>query len=456
MPEHIKNEVVVTGTGAITSIGHNSEAFWQSCLNGTTNVEDIPEHWHRIWTPKSKLICPLPLPDYRAFGFKKFELLQHDVATLNAIVATKEAIENANIALSASASQKNAWQLDLPVPAQRIGVYIGTGAGGNQSLLDNVTAALAIAQKSLLEDDVLQQTGLEFEDIKEAFYSGKYFFNTFSLPMSLHNCVASTLATKFTAKGAANVEVYACASGTIAIGKAYQAIQRGEIDLAICGGTEYTHDACGSTFHGFDILGALSTYDGDKQEASRPFDRDRANFVFSQGGTGILVLENKRLAFERNAPILAELSAFSTSFDCHHFMQPDPSGEAVIHMLEQLLLASNIDKNQVDYFNAHGTGTIINDEIECRVIAQALHNNVSINSTKSLLGHTLGASGALEAIVTALSIRDAKLHVSQNLKHPIADLNFVTQSVDQPLEHAISVSYAFGGQNAALLFSRAI
>jgi 3-oxoacyl-[acyl-carrier-protein] synthase II len=240
----------------------------------------------------------------------------------------------------------------------------------------------------------------------------------------------------------------------VAIGNAFQTLRSGCIDTAIAGGVEYLSDEYGMLFRGFDLaktLVAQGKLSFGNDQLNRPFDRDRSGFLFSQGGCGVMVLEELEHARKRGADILCEVAAYSETCDGFNIMMIEPSGQQITRMLAHLLRSADCTGRDVDYVNAHGTGTQLNDAAEAEIIECVFGRNALVNSTKSLLGHTLGASGALGVLVAALSIRHNTTHICKNLDHPIRDLNFVRSVSSRSIRTAVAQSFAFGGHNAALL-----
>ncbi|MER2491928.1 beta-ketoacyl-[acyl-carrier-protein] synthase family protein [Catenovulum sediminis] len=448
----MKRKVYVTGTGVVSSIGDSSDVFWRSCLQGKSIVEEIPLAW-RAFSAKSKFYAPLSLPDYQARGLKKFEVTQNDPATLNALLATAEALQQANFEIEKQSEKKHCFTINGISP-YKVGVFIGTGAGGcstsGENLINEIRSVIASCSQQLSDEE---KTKLDSQ--LESMIGCLQRKNTFSLPMSLSNSVAATVATKYGIKGPVQIAVYSCAAGTKAICEAFNAIQLGLVDVAITGGTEYTTDYIGSTFNCFDTLKTLTTYEGPAEKVNRPFDRDRQNFLFSEGGCGILVLENDKRISSLHVKPLAEVVAVCQTFDSHHFMQLEPKGREIRRMIAEVLKSAGISAAQVDYINAHGTGTVLNDALEAEILEDIFSAKPYINSTKSILGHTLGASGALESIVCTKSLSEGKLHPSLNIDNPVRPLNFVTQPKVAKLNYALNVSYGFGGHNAAVIFKQA-
>jgi len=418
--------VVVTGTGAFTSYGLGSEVLWQKLLNGETIIEPIPDVWKL--TPDIRgLYAPLPSLDYEALGFSKMERTQYEPVNLNILTALDEALKNAEIGYTLVNNKLNSYSLKN-INTERFGVFSGTGIGGIETLLNNAF------------------------DFKKLQRGERAKLDPFSIAKSMPNNVAATIGIKLGLHKHINSYTYACATGTITIGKAYESIKNGLLDVAIAGSSE-SLDREGMTYNGF--LKAKTIITGEPHSGVNcPFDENRNGFLFSEGASGILVLESLEHAKKRNANILAEIVGFEESFDGYNMVSGDPSGVYIEHMLEKLLDEAGIEAKDIDYINAHGTGTIKNDEIEAAIFEKIFGNHVPINSTKSLLGHTIAASGSIEAIVTMLSMRDHKIHKNNGLVNPIKKLHFVRETTNVDIEYALSTSYAFGGHNGTLLFKR--
>jgi 3-oxoacyl-[acyl-carrier-protein] synthase II len=449
--------VVVTGLGLITGLGDDTERFWQDCLAGRGVVAPIPDEWRAYASFSSCIWAPLALPNLEV-RFSRVERSQHDPVTLMACAAAAQALESAAVDTRQVDRRTNAFEL-LGVDPRRCAVFVGTGVGGAHSFMENhAQHVLSRARERLVGlRDQLDASPLRGE--LDAVLQGTGHarrFNPFVVSMLMPNAPAAYVGIKFRLRGPNAACAQACASGTVAVGRGYQAIADGEADLALAGGSEYLDDARGSIFQGFDVCRALVRDCVPPQSANRPFDAARSGFLFAQGGAAMLVLESAEHAAARGASPLAEVAAFAESFDAHSMMSPEPSGQAMEAMLRDLLRRAGIGPSDVDYVNAHGTGTQSNDACEAKVLERLFGRRVAVNSTKSLLGHTIGASGAIEAAVTTLSLRDQRLHPSLNLTDPIADLAFVTRAEERELRYALSQSFAFGGHNAALLLRRPV
>ncbi len=279
-------------------------------------------------------------------------------------------------------------------------------------------------------------------------------FNPLAVTMLMPNAVSAVPGIRFGAKGPNKTFSMACASGTVAIGEARRAVASGEVDLAICGGAEYLYDDYGSIFRTYDITGALARGFSNAAEANRPFDKRRNGFLFSQGGAAVLILENAESARSRGAIPLAELTGYANGFDAYNLIAMQPGGAQIQRMLVSALGECRIDPSSVDYINAHGTGTDLNDDTELSIINQIFRPDVFINSTKGLIGHSIGASGAIEAAITTLSIKDGRIHPCHNLETPLQPRNFPLHCTTADIKVAISQSFAFGGHNSCLVFRR--
>jgi len=457
----MKRRVAVTGLGAVSSLGDSAGELWRACLAGETRVEAIPASWLSYADFNSRLWSPLPEPDWDVWGLGRLERLQNDSTALLAMVAAFQALDAAGIARELRDEKRGTFAL-LDVDGERTGISLGTGIGGLSSALrKNLHQALTRPKKSLSElrgrlggaepgaRELLESADRQLQAPSRA--------NPFTVAMTMPNTATSALSIKLSVRGPQRTHCAACASGTVAIGHGYRSIASGETDLVLAGGVEYLDDSHGGIFHSFDAAHTLvrDAGDGDPQRANRPFDRARSGFLFSQGGGAMLVLEELERARGRGAPILAEVAGFAETSDAYNIMVIEPEGRQIARAIETALADAALGPDEIDYVNAHGTGTVANDEAEAAVLSRIFGSRPLVNSTKSLLGHTLGASGALEAAVTVLSLQHQATHACHNLEDPIADLNFVRQAGSYPIRNALSQSFAFGGHNAALVFRKA-
>lgn len=444
---------MVTGLGAICSIAKNATEFWSNCINGVTNVQRIPRHWLNFSDFDCQFWAPLECNDALVSEFSRVQRLTLDPCTRLAILTTKEALENAGF--NVYKNSKGVHGIS-GVNGDRFGVFMGTGVGGISSLLQNHThpvlsrsfEALNEIDEGNLSDDDRKVLG----NVRDRMVFPRRV-NPFIVSMLMPNAVSANVGLNFGLTGQNTTYAVACAAGTVAIGNAYRAIQRGEVSVAIAGGAEYLDDYHGYIFRGFDVAGTLAR-GGSPERINCPFDEARSGFLFSQGGAASLVLEDLEFAKSRNAPIIAEVVGFGETFDAYNIMQMGGDTNQIRRMITRTLKDADLAVNEIDYINAHGTGTVNNDEIEAKVLYEVFGDVPYVNSTKSLVGHTIGASGALEAVVLANSIKFQTTHNCKHLTTPINQLNYVREVKSFPINYALSQSFAFGGHNTAIVFGR--
>jgi len=451
----MKRRVVITGTGIMTSIGLNVREFWANCLRGETCIEKIPDHWFDYSDFNSQLWSPLPEIPFEKYEINRIEQKQIDKSSLIAMGCAFQALESASLQLERQDQRRNTFTVPS-INRERAGVFMGTGIGGAKTFSDCFAYQSIARQKEALSDllpRLKERDFQEFEQLNQIIdrLIMPRRFHPFAVSMIMPNACSGNLGIKFDFRAGNNTFCAACASGTVAIGYGFKAIRSGEIDIALAGGTEYLYDEYGGTFYGFDVVKALTSNNQDPDKANCPFDVKHSGFLFSEGGGAVLVIEELDHALRRGAPIIAEIIGYGETCDAHNIMMMQSSGQNIMIMIGRVLEDGGISEKEVDYLNTHGTGTVLNDETEVKVIGETFGRDVLVNSTKSLLGHTLGASGAIEALVAALSIKDKTTHICKNLEEPIADLNFVTRVNSYPIRTALSQSFGFGGHNAALL-----
>ena len=451
----MSRRVVITGAGVISAIGIGVDDFWRHCLQADSVVAPVPEQWLKYADLRSRLWSPLHY-DPESFGITRTERLQLDPVAVLAIGAAREAIQHAGFALVPAGERSRAFALP-GIDSSRAGVYFGTGIGGAHSFLQNHVQHLYQraheALKVYSEERAAPEDGERLNAIL-ALMAHPPRYHPFVVSMLMPNAASAAVGIKFSLTGPNVTYCVACASGTVAVGQGYRAVREGRVDLAVAGGSEYLYDDHGHIFRGFDIAGTLVRDYVDPETANRPFDDKRSGFLFSQGGAGVLVLEELEHAQRRGAPIMAELIGYAETFDAHSMMSLAPGGEQIERMARAVLADAKLSPGDVDYINAHGTGTKNNDQTEAEVISRVFGKSVRVNSTKSLLGHTIGASGAIEAVVTALSLRNGTTHISKNIETPILDVNFVRTVEHFEPQIGLSQSFAFGGHNAAVVMRR--
>lgn len=407
----MKRRVVITGMGAITSLGLQVESFWQAIKNGKNGINVI----ERIDVSDLPTKVAAEIKDFLPEEFiDKKEIKRTDRFTQYALAASQMAVENA--------------RLDAKVLKNgRTGLLIGTGIGGIETLENQ--------HKVLLE-------------------KGSNRVSPFLVPMMLPNMATGMTAIKLGINGFAECVVSACASSTNAIGDAFKVIQRNAADIMLAGGAEAPITRLAMA--GFCASKAMTT-NPDANTACRPFDRERDGFVMGEGA-GILVLEELQHAVERGADIIAEIVGYGCTNDAYHITAVSPDGEGAVGCMRLALEDANISGADVQYINAHGTSTELNDKSETAAIKAVFGEHaykLAVSSTKSMTGHLLGAAGAVEAIITANVIKEGFLPPTINYKSQdeACDLDYVpNQGRPTQVEYALSNSFGFGGHNATLVF----
>ena len=406
--------VVVTGVGAVTPIGNNSQAFWEAVKAGKNGVGEIT----RFDTSEMKCHIAAEVKDFNAEEFiDKKELRKMDLYTVYTVVAASEAFENAGINME----NEDSW---------RVGVITGSGIGGIETFSQQ--------HETLMEKGVSK-------------------ISPFFVPMMISNMGAAQVAIKYGLRGINYNVVSACASGSHAIGDAMRQIQHGSCDICLAGGAEaaITPIAVG----GFCNMKALSTRNDDPATASRPFDADRDGFVMGEGA-GFVVLEELEHAKKRGANILCELVGYGATDDAYHITSPIPGGEGGAKAMSLALSDAEVSPEAVDYINAHGTSTKYNDSFETSAIKSVFGEHaykLAVSSTKSMTGHLLGAAGGIEAIVCAMALKEGFIPATINYHTPDeeCDLDIVpNEGRNADINYAMSNSLGFGGHNATLLFKK--
>ena len=408
------DRVVVTGIGLVTPIGLDRKSTWDSLIEGKSGIDyislfDAEGYESRIAGEVNEFDATAALGRKEAKRLDRFAQF--------ACVAALEALEHANLNMERE-------------DADRVGVLIGSGVGGIITITDQ--------HKILLQ-------------------KGPKRVSPFLIPMMLGDMASGQVSMMIGAKGPNFSTVSACATGADSIGQALEMIRRGRADVVIAGGTEAA--VCEIGVAGFNSCMALSTRNEDPQGASRPFDSGRDGFVLGEGA-GLIVLESLKHAEQRGANILAELSGYGASSDAHHVTQPHPEGEGAARAMKWAIEDAGIAPDKVDYINAHGTSTPLNDKYETIAMKRMYGDHaykLAISSTKSMTGHLLGAAGGIEAAFTVLAIKDGVVPPTININDPDpdCDLNYVpNNAIKQTVNVAMSNSLGFGGHNASLVFKR--
>lgn len=445
-----KTKVVVTGLGMMCNLGDNREQVWRTALNGKTVVEDIPESWRQFNDFKCRFWAPLPGVDYAKRGITKGDFTKSDLVTIHQQITATEALTQAGYHIAPHPIVKDGFFVDGLTDNPRVGVYLGTAVGGMSSAFENHSAMLLNKNKKTLAS-CLSESDKNAISLSE--WDSPRRVSPFTIPRLMPNAVSANLGIKFGLRGPNQVSGIACAAGGTAIVNAYKAIANGDVDIAITGGSEYLNDKYGASFKGFDISGTL-TKGQDLALANRPFDQSRSGFLFSEGASATLVLESYEHAVSRGARILSVLSGVGESFDGMSLMQPDPSAKQAEVAINKALLDAGITAGDIGYVNTHGTGTVSGDVSEVDLIDRVFGRKPIVVSTKALTGHAIGASGAIEACVTALTLHKGETHGMPNLVEPIKDLNFAYKAKSISARYGLSQSFAFGGHNIVLIFSK--
>ncbi|MEO0078206.1 MAG: beta-ketoacyl-ACP synthase II [candidate division WOR-3 bacterium] len=405
-----RRRVVVTGLGVVTPVGNDVPAFWQNLIQGRTGIARIAA------------FDPTDLEVQIGAEVKDFDptrrldpklVKRSDRFTQFALYAADEAVKDARLDFNA---------LDL----DRVGVIVGSGMGGVQTWE---------VQHALFLD------------------KGPRRVSPLLIPMMIPDMACGQIAISYGLRGPNYDTTSACASGAHATGVALRHIVAGDADVMITGGSEAAITRF--TVAAFSNMGALSKRNDEPEKASRPFDRNRDGFVIGEG-CAVYVLEELGHALRRNAPICCELAGFGATADAYHITAPDPAAQGAITAMRRALTEAGLAPEDIDYINAHGTSTPLNDATEVKAIIELFGDHarrIAINSTKSMIGHGLGAAGAMELVATALSIKHGQVHATVNHEQPDdgVELDFVKGSARQlPIRAALSNSFGFGGHNVSL------
>ena len=405
----MSRRVVVTGLGAVTPIGLNVDDFWDSVKAGKIGFDRIT----KFDTTDYKCHIAAELKDFNPQDFMDRKAAKRmEPFSLYAVAAAKEAIEDSGLDISKE-------------DPYMVGCAIGSGIGS------------------------LQAMERETQKLHE---KGPGRVNPLLVPLMICNMAAGNVSIQFGLKGKSINDVTACATGTNTIGEAYRSIQYGEADVMVAGGTEGS--VCPIGIAGFTALTALSTVD-DPAKCSLPFDKNRSGFVMGEGA-GVVILEELEHAKARGAKIYAEVAGYGCSSDAYHITSPQEDGAGAARAMTNAMNDAGVVPADVKYINAHGTGTHHNDLFETRAIKLAFGDDAAdlkINSTKSMIGHLLGAAGAVEFITCVKEIQDGFIHKTVGYETPDEeiDLNYCKESYEEPVEYALSNSLGFGGHNASIL-----
>lgn len=405
----MSRRVVVTGLGAVTPIGNNVDDFWASVKAGKIGFDHIT----KFDTTDYKCHIAAELKDFNPQDFMDRKAAKRmEPFSQYAVAAAKQAIDDSGL------------DIEKEDPYM-VGCAIGSGVGSLQAME---------------------------RETQKLYEKGPNRVNPLLVPLMICNMAAGNVSIQFGLKGKSINDVTACATGTNTIGEAYRSIQYGEADVMVAGGTEGS--VCPIGIAGFTALTALSTVD-DPTKCSLPFDKNRSGFVMGEGA-GVVILEELEHAKARGAKIYAEVVGYGCSSDAYHITSPQEDGAGAARAMTNAMNDAGVTPADVKYINAHGTGTHHNDLFETRAIKLAFGDeaaNLKINSTKSMIGHLLGAAGAVEFITCVKEIQDGFIHKTVGYETPDEeiDLNYCKDSYEEPVEYALSNSLGFGGHNASIL-----
>ena len=413
--------VVVTGLGMVTPLGCGVDYNWDKLLKGVSGASTISRY--NTEHSKCKVACEVPLGDGKDGTFNPEEWIE------------KKEIKKIDdfIKYSLAASEESFKDSNLSTPSDPLsfksGCIIGSGMGGLPGI---------------------EQTSLDYSEGRK--------ISPFFITGRIINMLSGYVSIKYNLKGPSYSTVSACASGAHAIGESFRLIQHGQTDIMLTGGSEAT--ICSTAIEGFTACKALSLkFNNHPEKSSRPFDEERDGFVMAEGA-GTIILEELEHAKKRNAVILCEIKGYGMSSDAFHYTLPEPSGDGAYRAMLNCINDAKIPLESISYINAHGTSTPAGDKAEALAIDRIFKNeskNVNVSSTKSQIGHLLGAAGAVEAIYSIKSIKDDILPYTINLDKPIptSSINFLkNEPMELNVDNVLSNSFGFGGTNVSLIFSK--
>ena len=407
-----RKRVVITGMGVMSPLGKTVDEYWDGLVKGKSGIGNIT------------LCDTKEFPSDIAGEVDDFDPAQYANPK-----ETRRMARFSQMAVAAAATAIENSTLNLSVEdGTRLGVVMGNGNGGFPTTEDNS---------------------------RVLFERGAMRMSPFFVPMILPNMAAAQISRIFGFRGYTNTVITACAAGNQAIGEAAEVIRRGAADVVLGGGCEAGISRLG--LGGFHVIKALSRYQGDPARASRPFDATRDGFVPAEGA-GVLVMESLEHALDREVDILAEVLGYGVSSDAFHTVQPDENGDGAARAIRLAIEDSGVEYSDIDYINAHGTSTPLNDASETKAIKNAfgkLASQIPVSSTKSMIGHALGGAGAIEGVAVVKTIESGVIHPTINYENPdpLCDLDFVpNQARKLKVKRALSNNFGFGGQNACLVY----
>jgi len=410
----VRKRVVITGIGCVCPVGNDADSAWENILAGKSGVKPITQFDPSQF--KTRIAAEVKDFDAKALLGRR-EARRYDRVSQLSIVATQQAVEQSGLEIT----NEN---------RDRVGVLIGSGIGGINTLYENILVYLD---------------------------RGPTRVSPFTVPMMLPDSASGLVAIHYGARGPNMAIVTACATGTNSIGEATEMIRRGTADVMLAGSTESA--ICPITFAGMGIMGAISTRNDEPERASRPFDAERDGFIIGEGA-GTVVLESLEFAQARGAKILAEVTGYGVTNDAFHISAPSENGEGSALCMQIALDDGGFTTNDIDYINAHGTSTELNDKNESAAIKTIFREQafqIPVSSTKSMTGHLMGAAGSVEAVFCVQTLQSDMLPPTINYENPDpeCDLDYIpNHSRPAHVEHIMSNSFGFGGHNATLIFSR--
>ena len=404
--------VVVTGMGAVTPVGNHVEEMWESLIHGKNGIGEIT----RFDSSKMRVHIAGEVKDFDPLQyFEKSDLRKNDLFTLYAVAASEQAVRDSGI--------------QEKIEPERFGIYMGSGIGGISTTLDNY--------EKLLQDKHV---------------------SPYMIPSMIVNMAAGVISIRFNAKGPCVPIVTACTTSTHTIGEAFHCIRGGYADAIIAGGSEAAVNTL--TVSGFSSIKALST-NPDPQTACRPFDKNRDGFVLGEGA-GVVILEEYEHAKARGAKIYGEVLGYANTSDAYHITAPSPDAEGITRCIRLAVQEADVQIGKNTYFNAHGTSTLLNDKIETLAFKQAFGeetaHQIKISSTKSMMGHLLGATGAVEAIICLKALNTGIVPPTIGLTEadPECDLDYTPDKAAHiEIQTAVSTNMGFGGHNGCIVFGKA-
>lgn len=410
----MKKRVVITGLGCVTPVGNGKDNFWSNIKSGVCGIDTLT----RFDATSFQTQVAAQVNDFNGEDYiNKKELKRLDRFTQYAIASAKMAVEDSKLNLES-------------VNRDRVGVIIGSGIGGVETIEEQHNVLLNKGNKRV---------------------------SPFFVPMMIGNMAAGQVSIHLGAKGPNTNVCTACASGTHSIGDAFKTIQRGDADIMVAGGSEAAITPL--AFSGFCNMKAMSTRNDDPKTSSRPFDKDRDGFVMGEG-SGVVILEELEHALSRDAKIYAEVVGYGLTADAYHMTTPAEDGDGATRSMTMALEDGNVPLDEVDYINAHGTSTPYNDRLETLAIKNVFKEkayDLCVSSTKSMTGHLLGAAGAVEAVICAMSIYDKFIPPTINVQNIDKDLDLdyvLDKGKEKEVRYAMSNSLGFGGHNATLVFKK--